>query len=117
MVVEKPIDGRPERTFPKKGWDLNSDADTLALIRTSFAGREKLIERVFGESASFRTLCEDYRQCNDALQRFEVRSSVESVPRSQEYADLLVELGSEIQNWLEAIEVGVSYSSRGTDDL
>lgn len=92
------------------------DRDTLSLIRTSFAGHEKLIERAFGESRSFQTLCEDYRQCNEALQRFEQRSAAESDARSQEYADLLVELGSEIQNWLEAMEVGVSYLSRGTDD-
>lgn len=96
---------------------MDVDRDTLSLIRTSFAGRERLIERVFGESRSFQTLCEDYRQCNEALQRFEQRSSAESYARSQEYADLLVELGSEIQNWLEAMEVGPSYSSRGTEDF
>ena len=96
---------------------MNSDTDTLAVVCASFAGQEKLIERVFGESRSFQTLCEDYRQCNEALQHFKQRSPAESHARTQEYADLLVELGREIRAWLEAMDAGSPHSSRGTDDF
>ncbi len=96
---------------------MDVDRDTLSLIRTSFAGRERLIECAFGENPSFQTLCEDYRQCNEALQRFKQLEAFEAPSRQQEYADLLVDLGSEIQNWLEAMEVGPSYSSQGTEDF
>ena len=96
---------------------MNLDMDTLTMIRTSFPGRDELIEHAFSESQPFQALCEDYRECNEALQRFKQLSAAESVPRSQEYADLLVDLGSEIQNWLEAMEVGPSYSSRETEDF
>ena len=117
MIVVKPVIGTPGRTVPKKERSVNSDADALALIRASFAGQEKLIERVFGESRSFKTLCEDYRRCNEALQRFKQLATAESALRSQEYGDLLVELGQEIRAWLEAMEPCSSHSSRETDDF
>lgn len=89
---------------------MNSDSDTLNLIRTSFAGREELIERAFRDSVPFRALCEDYRDCVAALHRWKQRSAAEAPPRWQEYAELQMELGLEIQTWLEAMETDASHS-------
>lgn len=90
---------------------MNPDTDTLILIRTSFPGRDELIERAFSESRPFQTLCEDYRDCVAALHRWKQRDVAEAPPRSKEYAELLVELGLEIQTRLEALEIGLSHSS------
>ena len=88
---------------------MDPDIDTLNLIRTSFAGREELIERAFRDSFPFRALCEDYRDCVAALHRWKQRSAAEAPPRWQEYAELQMELGLEIQAWLEAMEAGSSH--------
>jgi hypothetical protein len=92
---------------------VNPDTDTLTLIRTSFPGRELLVERAFREHQSFRDLCEDYRKCVGALHRWKQLTEDAAPPRWQEYTELLVELGREIQTWLEAMEIGSSHSSGG----
>lgn len=82
-----------------------SDAtDTLGLIQSSFPGRERAVDRAFGRSQSFRDLCEDYRKCVGALHRWQQTAVCEAPPRWQEYSDLLLELGGEIQTWLEAVD-------------
>lgn len=78
--------------------------DIPALIRTSFPGRDPLIERVFHDNQTFRDLCQDYRRCAAALNRWSARADAEAVPRQQEYAELLAELGREIESWLDAME-------------
>jgi hypothetical protein len=92
---------------------MNSDADTLTLIRASFPDRDQLIEDAFRDSRSFRDLCEDYRRCVGALHHWKQLTADEAPPRWQEYTELLVELGREIQTWLEAMEIGSSHSSGG----
>lgn len=85
---------------------MNPDTDTLTLVRTTFTGRDELIERVFRESRSFWALCEDYRECYVAIDRWKQLNTAEAPLRRQEYAELLVELGWEIQTWLQAQEGG-----------
>ena len=83
---------------------MNTDTDTLALIRATFAGQDELVERAFRRNESFRSVCEDYRECVAVLERWKQRETAEAPFRRQEYAELLVELGREIQIWLEALE-------------
>ena len=80
--------------------------DTLNLIRTSFPGHDTVIERAFNDNRSFRDLCEDYRRCVVALHRWRQANAKAVAPRGEEYTELLVDLGREIQTWLEAMEVG-----------
>ncbi len=80
------------------------DGDTLSLIRTSFTDRDELIGRAFHRSESFRSVCEDYRECVVVLEDWKQRESAEAPLRRQEYAELLAELGREIQIWIEAFE-------------
>jgi len=85
---------------------MNIDKDTLGLIRTAFTGQDELIERAFREDHSFRALCEDYRECVAAIDRWKKRTTVEAPLRRQEYAELLVKLDREIQAWLDEMESG-----------
>ena len=80
------------------------DSDTLNLIRGLFPGREQLIEHAFHDQGSFRDLCEGYRRCVEARQRWEQLSGAEAPPQLQEYTELLAELSQEIETWLDAAE-------------
>ena len=81
-----------------------SETDTLSLIRTSFASHDRIIERAYRDSRSFRDLCGDYRRCVAVLHRWEHRDEPESDSRRQEYTQLLAELTDEIDSWFEALK-------------
>lgn len=80
-----------------------SETDTLTLIRTSFAGHDRVIERAYRDSQSFRDLCRDYRRCAAALHRWEHRDGSGSDSRRDEYTQLMAELTDEIESWFEAL--------------
>ena len=82
--------------------ELTPDMDTLSLIRAHFEGPEGLIERPFRQDAAFRSLCEDYQACAEALARWNCSAAVAAVDRRKEYADLLAQLDREIRTWLRA---------------
>lgn len=61
-----------------------------------FPDRKETIKALFEKNESFQTLCDDYRQCAEAL-RYWNRSSDEDAPaRMREYKALLRELEEEI---------------------
>jgi hypothetical protein len=74
------------------------------MIQARFPGRERSIERAFGENRSFRELCVDYRRCASAVDRWQRSPSNGAASRREEYAELLEELGREIQDWLDATQ-------------
>ena len=90
---------------------MNRDSATLRLIQASFPGREDLLEDAF-RAPRFRELCQDYRRCEAALHRWQQLATAHSVLRSQEYSELLADLGREIETWLEAMDIAPS--GRGT---
>ena len=77
---------------------------SLNLIQTEFPGRDRLIESSYRNNRPFRELCDDYRKCVEARDRWQLLESNQPVPRWQEYNELLGELRSEIQTWLETME-------------
>ena len=85
------------------GMDFAMPAKTniLNLITARFAGQDVLIERVYRHDASFRSLCEDYRDCVDVIERLRNEGSTTAATRREEYTELLEELGGEIRDWLE----------------
>jgi len=91
---------------------LGPRRDTLNLIRTSFAGRDELIERVLRENRSFRELCEHYLQCLAALDHWRELQAPEAAVRLCEYAELRDELAREIETWLDAMEAGSPRTNR-----
>lgn len=82
---------------------MNQETDALSLINRCFAGSEMLIARAFRENAVFRSLCEDYRECAEALERWKNSESENAAERQKEYAEMLVELEHDIKDWLEAM--------------
>ena len=73
----------------------------LNLITAHFAGQDLLIERAYRQDTSFRSLCEDYRDCVDVIERLRNEGSAIAATRREEYTELLEELGCEIRDWLE----------------
>jgi hypothetical protein len=78
----------------------------LNLITARFAGRDLLIERAYRQDASFRSMCVDYRDCVDAIDRLWKDGSAIAATRREEYTELLEELGGEIRDWLETHDNG-----------
>ena len=66
-----------------------------------FPGRERAIKGLFRTSGSFRTLCEDYQQCDQALERWNATDTEVSQTRVAEYSALMEELEAEIIETLD----------------
>ena len=67
------------------------------------------LQRLFRDSTSFQSLCEDYRDCLAALQYWEQSTSAEAAALAKSYAELLGELEQEVKQFLEdsqALRVG-----------
>jgi hypothetical protein len=92
---------------------MGSRQDTKSCVTAAFPGRVSLIERAYRENSSFRSLCRDYRTCAEVLEGWRRSDDKASSPRSREYAELLSELGREIEWWLEAMENGSTPPGRG----
>jgi len=75
--------------------------DSVARVISRFKDLKTRIEQSFQESDDFRSLCEDYAVCERALEIWQVSSAATAAQRQQEYTELLVELGEEINDWLE----------------
>ena len=78
----------------------------LNLITAHFAGQDLLIERAYRHDPSFRSLCADYRDCVDAIERLRKDGSTIVASRREEYTELLEVLGCEIRDWLETYDDG-----------
>lgn len=77
---------------------MNSTLDTLSFIKSHFRGLEESIERSYCQSISFRSLCEDYRDCFVAREHWRQQALDDSRSLELEYTDLIAELGSEIRS-------------------
>ena len=67
-------------------------------ILEKFPDRAGDIKRLYKKNQEFQTICEDYRQCAEALHHWNQSNQKEAATRRQEYEQLLQELGDEI--WL-----------------
>ena len=83
---------------------MRSQGATLSMIQARFQGRERSIARAFAENGSFRDLCDDYRKCASAVDRWQRQKGKSAVSRRREYQELLEELALEIRTWLDAME-------------
>jgi len=92
---------------------MGSRQDTKSCVAEAFPGIASLIESAYRESGSFRDLCRDYRKCAEALDGWRRSSDEASTSRAREYAELLSELGREIESWFEAMENGSTPLGRG----
>ena len=69
---------------------------SLFILFERFPERMEPIKVLFKNNESFKTICEDYRQCADALQHWNQSLDEDASARVQEYEALLRELEEEI---------------------
>ena len=75
----------------------------MAVIKSSlfqvlkrFPEHKDTIHQHFRKKENFQNICDDYRQCAEALNHWNGSTSEEAPARRNEYADLLQDLESEI---------------------
>ena len=73
----------------------------LSLIMKRFPEESQAFRRLFQESLSFQSLCDDYQECLAALQNWQQSTSEEATAWRDEYALLLLELEQEVRQYLE----------------
>jgi hypothetical protein len=73
----------------------------LSLIMERFPEEGKALRRLFQDSPSFQSLCNDYRECLATLQNWQQSNSDEAPAWRDEYAHLLLELEQEVRQYLE----------------
>ena len=77
--------------------------NSLFLVVQRFPNRKESVRKLFRESESFRSLCDDFSSCSEALERWNRSSSPEVPQLREEYKDLLQELEKEIVECLRAV--------------
>jgi hypothetical protein len=82
---------------------MTARQDARTLVTSSFPGHDSLIDRAYRENESFRDLCQDYRNCALALDRWRRQKGDQPSRRAREYAELLAELTGEVESWLGAL--------------
>jgi hypothetical protein len=65
-------------------------------VLEKFPDRNREILNVYTKNQEFQTVCEDYRQCAEALHHWNQSHEKEAPIRRQEYAQLFQELMDEI---------------------
>ena len=66
-----------------------------------FPEQRENILGLYGNSYSFRTMCEDIQKCKDAYQHWSQSESIDAKKRSEEYRELLQSLELEISQYIE----------------
>ena len=69
---------------------------SLFSIFERFPERTEKIKALFKNNESFKTLCEDYRRCAEALLHWNRSASEDAPSRREEYEVLLQDLEAEI---------------------
>jgi hypothetical protein len=70
-------------------------------VMRRFPERKRDIQRFFKEDLRFRTLCDDYGRCAEALGYWNQFTSEETAGYRQDYTELVRELESEIEKLIE----------------
>jgi hypothetical protein len=65
-------------------------------VMERFPDRKDAIKRLFRESESFQSMCEDYRRCTEALRYWGQSASKEAPARREEYVEILGDLEAAI---------------------
>jgi hypothetical protein len=79
---------------------LAKGAGLLPVLKR-FPEERAALQRLFLESSTFQSLCDDYRDCLAAWQQYEQSTSEEAPDLAKAYAELLGELEEEVRQFLE----------------
>jgi hypothetical protein len=77
---------------------MNED---LRVVINRLPHYEVILKKHFIGNSEFRSMCEDYRKCHDALIYWTLMKTRESVGPREEYVALLAELEAEIIQFLD----------------
>ena len=80
--------------------------DPLACVLTHLPASASAITAEFERSESFRSLCEDFQVCVEAVSRWQHKEGPAAAERWREYAESLAELEQEIRSWLDRSAAG-----------
>jgi hypothetical protein len=80
----------------QRGASMTSDTLPLDLIVARFPGHRGSLERLYTRSESFRSLCEDVRDCLAAIETWTQSTAEEAPVYREEFAILLQELDEEL---------------------
>ena len=83
-----------------RGPEMRVIKNTVFSVLDQFPDHKQAFLHLFKEHEDFQSLCEDYRQCNQALQHWNRSEAKDAPARRQEYAGLLRELAAEILQYL-----------------
>ena len=82
-----------------------AELSPLQPVLRRFPEARTTLERLFLESSSFQSLCDDYRDCLRALRHWEQSASRDAPALAKSYAELLGELEQEIRQLLEESQI------------
>ena len=75
--------------------------ETLIVLASYLPDWAELIEREYGASQDFRALCDDFKVCDTAREKWEESDAPNAPERRLEYAEWSSELLQEIEDWLK----------------
>ena len=75
---------------------MASKKSILKKVFKRFPQHYMLIEELYRESDSFRSLCEDYTECLEIIKNLDYSECIIQAGYKQEYEKLLQELGEEL---------------------
>ena len=73
----------------------------LGCVVGRFPNREEVIRDLFDSDPAFQSLCEDYCECLRSLAHWTGQASEQAPLYQQDYQELLSDLESEIQRYLD----------------
>lgn len=75
--------------------------ELLLRLESHFPDWSEAIEAEYRTSKDFRTLCDDFKVCAVAKEKWEQSTAPIAPERRREYAEWLQELLQEIEDWLD----------------
>ncbi len=87
--------------MPPESVQTNAECAGLALVSERFPGEREAWQRLFQKSPFFQSLGADYRDCLNALKRWQESTSGKAPAMARTYAALLQELEQEARQYLD----------------
>jgi hypothetical protein len=75
----------------------------LFLIMHRFPSEKNNLRRLYLDSQSFQTLCDDYQKCTEAIEHWTHSRHDQALARSREYRELRQGLEWEIKERIDAV--------------
>ena len=74
---------------------------SLFSVMRRFPERKHVVQRLFWENETFRTLCDDYGKCVETLSYWNQSTSEDALALREDYTVLIREIEDEIRQFIE----------------